>query len=214
MQDTPSVAIISHISSVTHLSSFLPIVSPLRGFVFFVQGNLFVVKQDRSNYGSSNIFSGVQHCTYLYLKHATEPVIGPSCSCSCNRNRIGSRSCSGCTIRAARYKGRQPSRERASELALFYRKGLIALPITDNATINDLREVGSGTRMGMDTGTGLGTGTTGLGLGLGLRLGLRLGTAAGKGKGRRTGRGMEIGTWSRMGMRMTMSTGMGMRIWE
>ena len=34
------------------------------------------------------------------------------------------------------------------ELALFYRKGLIALPITDNATINDLREVGLG-RNGM-----------------------------------------------------------------
>lgn len=34
--------------------------------------------------------------------------------------------------------------ERASELALFYRKGLIALPITDNATINDLRVEGKG----------------------------------------------------------------------
>lgn len=34
----------------------------------------------------------------------------------------------------------QPERRAASELALFYRKGLIALPITDNATINDLEE--------------------------------------------------------------------------
>lgn len=34
----------------------------------------------------------------------------------------------------------QPERRGASELALFYRKGLIALPITDNATINDIGE--------------------------------------------------------------------------
>lgn len=32
----------------------------------------------------------------------------------------------------------RPEQFGASELALFYRKGLIALPITDNATINDL----------------------------------------------------------------------------
>lgn len=40
--------------------------------------------------------------------------------------------------------GRESRRKRRGELALFYRKGLIALPITDNATINDLREVGVG----------------------------------------------------------------------
>lgn len=57
-------------------------------------------------------------------------------------------------------------------LALFYRKGLIALPITDNATINDLREVG-----------------------------LRMGKGGGIG-GTERGTGMEIGTWSRMGMRL------------
>lgn len=34
----------------------------------------------------------------------------------------------------------RPKQFGASELALFYRKGLIALPITDNATINDLGE--------------------------------------------------------------------------
>ncbi|KAM0736132.1 hypothetical protein ACS0PU_010093 [Formica fusca] len=34
----------------------------------------------------------------------------------------------------------RPEQFGASELALFYRKGLIALPITDNATINDLGE--------------------------------------------------------------------------
>lgn len=42
-----------------------------------------------------------------------------------------------------RVRARTRERER-EELALFYRKGLIALPITDNATINDLREVGLG----------------------------------------------------------------------
>lgn len=55
------------------------------------------------------------------------------------------------------------------ELALFYRKGLIALPITDNATINDLREVGLGRsgegRKGQEGG---GTGTWS-------RMGMRLG---------------------------------------
>lgn len=39
-------------------------------------------------------------------------------------------------------RGVWDTREGKGELALFYRKGLIALPITDNATINDLREVG------------------------------------------------------------------------
>lgn len=48
----------------------------------------------------------------------------------------------------------QRGKVRASELALFYRKGLIALPITDNATINDLRGLGRGTRLGTGTGTG------------------------------------------------------------
>lgn len=64
------------------------------------------------------------------------------------------------------------TRKMGGGLALFYRKGLIALPITDNATINDLREVG-----------------------------LRMGKGGGIG-GTERGTGMEIGTWSRMGMRL------------
>lgn len=42
----------------------------------------------------------------------------------------------------------RPERCSGSELALFYRKGLIALPITDNATINDLGEEGAEQREG------------------------------------------------------------------
>ena len=71
-------------------------------------------------------------------------------------------------------RGAWDTREGKGELALFYRKGLIALPITDNATINDLREVG-----------------------------LRTGKGGRRGRGwTERGTGMEIGTWSRMGMRL------------
>ncbi|KAK1122005.1 hypothetical protein K0M31_009853 [Melipona bicolor] len=73
-------------------------------------------------------------------------------------------------------RGAWDTREGKGELALFYRKGLIALPITDNATINDLREVG------LRNGEGCGYG--------------------GAGGWTERGAGMEIGTWSRMGMRL------------
>lgn len=63
-------------------------------------------------------------------------------------------------------------------MALFYRKGLIALPITDNATINDLRVVGRGMEEGRKGQEGRG----------------RVDREEG-------GTGMEIGTWPRMGMR-------------
>lgn len=46
----------------------------------------------------------------------------------------------------------RPEQCGASRLALFYRKGLIALPITDNATINDLRERRGGKSRGRGGG--------------------------------------------------------------
>lgn len=50
------------------------------------------------------------------------------------------RACSALGVCIASQLHSQPKQRGASELALFYRKGLIALPITDNATINDLGE--------------------------------------------------------------------------